>query len=206
MSVQNDNYKGFEFSEVIRKRIAKEHKLVARKFEVLVPVPLSEVDAPKLPGFYGVALGEGVKMPCYAAAVASGALVYVGSSMDLDERMKQYRRRLSDVRSVPAEQLMVTWLPMPDVGEAKAVEDRMIELLVPVWNQRWLSGFGSSAQGSNRSEQAKLPWDVLHPGREGVANGAPKFNRRELQARVVEHLDQTKLPTPRAWKHGNAAA
>jgi len=206
MSTSSNQHDVFTFAETIRKRIAKEHRLVLHKFEGLGPVPLPDVDAPKLPGFYGVALGEGVKMSCYAAAVTSGALVYVGSSKDLDERMKQYRRRLSGVRSVPAEQLMVTWLPMPDVGEAKAVEDRMIELLVPVWNQRWLSGFGSSAQGANRSEQAKLPWDVLHPGREGVANGAPKLNRHDLQAMVVEHLDQTKLPIPRAWKHGDAAA
>ena len=89
-------------------------------------MPLSEVNPPKMPGVYGVAHGQGAKMSCYAAAVTIGALVYVGSSKDLDGRMEQYRGRLSGVGSVPAEQMMMTWLLMQNVGESNAVEDRMI--------------------------------------------------------------------------------
>ncbi len=87
--------------------------------------------------------------------------------------------RLSDFR---CRYLVVDdiWVPM--------AEALLIGQYQPIWNQI-LKGFGNHDPGAGRTNQARSPWDEVHPGRAWVAKlGPPKQAATVSVAAITAHL------------------
>jgi Eco29kI restriction endonuclease len=72
------------------------------------------------------------------------------------------------------------WVPL---GEAL-----LIGHYRPLWNVV-VDGFGNHAPGRGRRDQARSPWDELHPGRPWArALPAPKHGKDQILAHIQDHL------------------
>ena len=71
------------------------------------------------------------------------------------------------------------WIPLG--------ESLLIEMFRPLWNVA-LDGFGNHTPGAGRFNQARSPWDVLHPGREWAERCAPGRNPIEIVDAVRRHF------------------
>ena len=185
----------------IQKRIMADQRQHLRDLRAQNAVSLSHIEMPRHPGVYAIFLNPSFKFPIYQEAISNNAAVYFGSAKNLAKRMNDYRNRLSNrVASMPLDALLVAGLSMHCRFEAEAVESRFIESDKPVWNQTWMSGFGSKVQGKNRQKQKKQPWDELHPGRKGTAKGLPKHARHELADMVGDHLKECAPGAQLRWR------
>lgn len=129
--------------------------------------------------------------------IADGSYpVYVGAAVNLAERLTRHRRNLRRVDNLDGgDHLHVLTMATESCAGALYAESLIGHLLAPVWNQPFLSGFGSRAQGANRTGQAPPPWDVLHPGRR-VGRGPTTVTTALLERAARDHLARTVRP---AW-------
>jgi len=126
--------------------------------------------------------------PLYAPAAQSGQPIYVGSTTSLHNRLVRHVHSLSEVNDFDPDDIVVKLVRCPSWHAAAHLEGLLTERLAPLWNQRWLAGFGSRAQGPGRvGHQRRSAWDTLHPGRRW-ATGAVKFDRASLIDQVAAHL------------------
>ncbi|MFC4118511.1 Eco29kI family restriction endonuclease [Nonomuraea zeae] len=63
-------------------------------------------------------------------------------------RVRDFRVRYLRVKDI--------WIPLGEYG--------LLQRYAPIWN-RVLDGFGNNDPGRGRADQARSPWDTLHPGR-----------------------------------------
>jgi hypothetical protein len=88
--------------------------------------------------------------------------------------------------------LLVVALPTRTLAGALYLERLVMDVFRPVWNQPFLSGFGSKPQGTTRTRHQRIPrWSVLHPGRHSVPQTVLNEQRDRLAQRVAEHLQAT---------------
>jgi hypothetical protein len=125
--------------------------------------------------------------------------IYVGSAVPEGARKglaagttsrRLYQRLVNHSRSVEAaENLEITdfrcrYLVVEDIWIPLA-ESLLIERLCPVWNQI-LDGFGNHDPGSGRENQARSPWDTLHPGRTWANKLPPHGQDADTLAKQVQ--------------------
>jgi hypothetical protein len=73
------------------------------------------------------------------------------------------------------------------------IEAELIRRYKPIWNTV-VDGFGNHDPGSGRSNQAKSPWDILHPGRPWVERLTGESQSLEaVVAKIQQFLEQSDL-------------
>ncbi len=82
------------------------------------------------------------------------------------------------------------WIPLGEFG--------LLQRYTPIWN-RVLDGFGNNDPGRGRYEQARSPWDTLHPGRRWAeklpVNPEPR-ERLEAKVRKAMNAIVSRFPIP----------
>ncbi|MEV1168150.1 Eco29kI family restriction endonuclease [Nonomuraea sp. NPDC049784] len=80
-------------------------------------------------------------------------------------KISDFRVRYLRVRDI--------WIPLGEYG--------LLQRYTPIWN-KILDGFGNNDPGKGRYDQARSPWDTVHPGR----SWAEKLNSHPQSADVFE--------------------
>ncbi|WP_373070671.1 Eco29kI family restriction endonuclease [Gemmatimonas sp.] len=164
-----------------------------------VAQPLSSPH-PKSPGAYLQLyrgfhpLYERIAVPKFgnvSLAAASGWPIYAGSTLSLHERAGRHRKNLASVIDLEVDDFLTVLLPTETLAGALMIERLVIDQFRPVFNQPFLGGFGSGAQGGSRHDTQKTaPFSVLHSGRR-ACTGTPTVTPRELADRVESHLSDS---------------
>ena len=178
-------------------------RTVAMEALLLTPaVPLDELTH-RSPGAY-VLLYRG-DLPLYELArrprgrtdlrsisEAGGAPIYVGAATSLAERRGRHEKNLAPCSDIGDDDLLAVALPTSSVAGAFYIERLLMATFRPVWNEPFVSGFGSKPQGASRTRHQRVPrWSVLHPGRHRSVAATDAGHRRRLQQQVVDHLNRT---------------
>lgn len=150
--------------------------------------------APTSPGFYVIAY-DGEVEP-YDSVRAIGATLgcggwplYAGAARDLRERMASHANALRSHPELPADDFVFACVSTLSRAGAGYLEALVIAELRPVWNEKWVQGFGSKQQGSRRSGQQISLWDTLHPGR--TVSATLERDAGDLREQVTAHLGVT---------------
>ena len=123
---------------------------------------------------------------------AGGAPVYVGSAQSLCERRGRHENNLRRCHDITTDDLLIITLPAPSEAGARHVELLLMATFRPVWNEPFVSGFGSKPQGTSRTKHQRPPkWSILHPGRHATAGVEYSERREALRQRVDQHLEHT---------------
>ena len=152
---------------------------------------------PRTPGYYLVFYRRPDRSwstidPTLYASVDRGTYpLYVGSAVNLRERIGEHRKNTEAVASFSGgEDLFTAAVPLHSHADALYAEQLLLGALRCVWNEKFCQGWGSSWQGATRATQAPTPWSVLHPGRR-TGLGTSRSTASELAHRVRDHLAQT---------------
>lgn len=180
-----------------------ERRHLERAIEALLwtrPVRLREVSAAS-PGAYALLYTGDAEMyerlrPATSRGrrheplvISGGSPIYIGKSRGLQTRMAEHIRNLGLCTDLGADDFLVITLPTPSEGGAVFFESLLTAAYRPVWNEGWLTGFGSKPQGTSRTEHQSVPaWSVLHPGRRVLEERIHGPVRVGLRERVKQHL------------------
>lgn len=166
------------------------------------PSPIGD-DLSTGPGAYLV-LYHG-DMPCYAglrrprttvtASIIEGGgyPLYAGSAHDLADRERRHRRKLAASADFDLGDVSLIALRTRYAAAALYTEAILIDEFRPVWNQPWLSGFGSKAQGRVRTEGQRVsPWSRFHPptGSDSLRD-IDRDLAASIEQRIVAHVADT---------------
>jgi hypothetical protein len=118
-----------------------------------------------------------------------GYFLYAGSAKSLAERTRRHVKNMVPVVDFDVRDFSTVILPTLTYAGARYVEEILLQAFLPVLNVT-LRGYGSKAQGSNRTTQRRSEFSVLFPGRKGCT-GPAKVTAEELRRRVIAHLEGT---------------
>ena len=137
---------------------------------------------------------RGSDAPCLA--MATKWPVYSGSAQSLAERSRRHSKNLDDVRDLGVDDFLMIDLPCESLAGALMAEAVNTSSFRPIFNERFVSGFGSRPQGESRLHTQRVaPFNVLHPGRR-ACEGATSATAADLTQRVRDHLEIT---VPQWW-------
>jgi len=106
----------------------------------------------------------------------------------LYRRLREHARSIAASPSLLSADFTCRYLVVEEPWIALLAEDAMIRDFRPLWNVV-IDGFGNHAPGRGRYDQARSPWDVLHPGRKWAERlPDPRLTREDLLRRIAEHL------------------
>ena len=154
--------------------------------EWLQPQPLATSVPPSSAGIYVLTFRKS-KLRCYSKAVSTGWPVYVGSAMDLRQRVSDHRVKLGRIRNIDLASVTVSTVTAPSLASAVYAERLLIDTYKSAWNAPWMAGFGSRKLGANRSGQMRSPFARFHPLVGEISPGSD----RELRLRLIGHLEET---------------
>ena len=103
----------------------------------------------------------GKAVPLRARKGARGLRTITGNV--LANRLNQHARSIDQVNNLNLSDFSCRFLVVDDIWIPLG-ESLLIDRFSPIWNTR-IDGFGNHDPGSGRRNQARSPWDVLHPGR-----------------------------------------
>lgn len=85
---------------------------------------------------------------------------------DLYRRLREHARSLTQAANLDINEFQYRFIILNDVESdlVVPVEATLIRRHQPLWNMV-VDGFGNHDPGKGRYNQARLEWDVLHPGR-----------------------------------------
>jgi hypothetical protein len=179
---------------------------VERRLLKVAPVPIVAVPKTMGPGVYAlyytgahklyrpISSTECVK-PIYVgkAVPAGGRKGIVDASQEtaaLWDRLNEHMYSLEEASDLDPRDFLVRFLVAVEVF-VPLTERVMIQQLRPVWNLV-VDGFGNHDPGSGRRDQARPPWDELHPGRwwshPFYMKNPSKYSREESGQRVTAFL------------------
>lgn len=111
----------------------------------------------------------------YATIAQDGKPIYIGKSTKLGDRLKNHADKLADVATINPDldphQFGCKYLIVERRWLA-VVEGMLLDHHAPLWNSKWLNGFGNKNYGRRRGQRASL-WDTLHPGWTKAAGHPP---------------------------------
>lgn len=154
------------------------------------PEPLTTINPTGDPGTYLLVYAGALAL---YRPIARHWPIYVGSAISLSERMGRHRRNLADVEDLDIGDFAVVTIPTCSHHLGVYLEALATTEFRPVWNQPFLSGFGSRFQGRARAHQRRAAWSVLHPGRR-CSSGTPLYSRVELAELARQHIALTAPP------------
>jgi Eco29kI restriction endonuclease len=172
----------------------------------LLASPRTPLDA--VPPFFGAGIyalyfiGDG---PLYGPLAGSETPIYVGKAIPsggrkgakspstavghpLWDRIDEHRQSIKAARDLDIADFEARYLVADELFISMA-EHLMIEGFAPVWNLR-VDGFGNHDPGAGRRQQARSPWDELHPGRGFAAllTNPSKMPAEKARAVIVDHF------------------
>ena len=109
----------------------------------------------------------------------------------LHRRLSEHASSIKSAHNLKLDDFRCRFLLVDDIWISLG-ESLLIETFGPVWN-KFIDGFGHHAQGKNREEQMKSPWDTLHPGRpwaEKVEQPNTK-TAEEISREVIAYLKKS---------------
>ncbi|QEV15705.1 Eco29kI family restriction endonuclease [Streptomyces fradiae ATCC 10745 = DSM 40063] len=111
------------------------------------------------------------------------------------DRLREHRRSIEQAYDLDVADFRVRYLVAVDFFVSLA-EQVMLRQFRPVWNAI-VDGFGNHAPGSGRTNQARPPWDDLHPGRAWSApdkmSKPSQYTALESKIRIINHWKQLGL-------------
>ena len=164
------------------------------------PLAVDAVGIPHAPGAY-LLLYSG-DFPAYqrlrrpddasnrSIMLGGGYPIYGGSATDLHERCGRHRHKLSNATDLALYDFQLIALETSSPAAALYAEGVLIAEFQSVWNQYWMSGFGSKSQGRVReSGQRVTPWNQLHASY--LLNGRHNATSAHLVPKIRQHLTST---------------
>ncbi|MFB6895208.1 Eco29kI family restriction endonuclease [Streptomyces hydrogenans] len=104
-------------------------------------------------------------------------------------RLREHSRSIEQAYDLDVNEFRVRYLVAVDFFVSLA-EQVMLRQFRPVWNSV-VDGFGNHAPGSGRGNQARPPWDDLHPGRPWSAPEkmpkASQYTAEQSKALIINH-------------------
>ncbi|MEV6203088.1 Eco29kI family restriction endonuclease [Streptomyces sp. NPDC051771] len=165
------------------------------------PVPLASFPAAPVEGVYALYYVGSHSLYRPVSSSACAVPIYVGKSLpsgksrsgivvrgSMNRRLRTYLRLLEDVHDLDAQDFLVRYLPVDEIGTI-GPERLLIGDHRPVWNIV-AEGFGVHTQGSVRAATTpRTFWDELHPGRpQAERQSDAKLSRAELQRARRQHF------------------
>lgn len=142
--------------------------------------------------------------PVYAGTTTGAGChpVYVGRTRQPTERLSAHITTLTQAEDLDPCGFAVAVVPV-EGNEAVAglAEHLLIDELTPIWNRRWLSGFGSRRQGEAREASGdgftrhRTWWSTLHPGRQWERAMPPRDRPAIMDATRAQLLVDSSRPT-----------
>lgn len=172
------------------------------------PVPLAKVPKTIGPGVYAIYYTGDHELYKPISSVECRKPIYVGKAVSqggrkglvdasqetsaLWDRLQEHKSSIEQAYDLDAKDFLVRFLVAVEVFVPLA-ERVMIRQMRPVWNLI-VDGFGNHDPGSGRRNQARPPWDDLHPGRrwshrEKMAKPS-KYSQEQSRRRVQDFLAQ----------------
>ena len=126
--------------------------------------PLADVRPDERPGVYILFVNQPAKpLERYGAEITAGTFpIYVGSAQLLPKRLNRHRQTIASASGLEVGSFSVSMIYTDSLASALAVEQTLIKLIRPPWNERAMSGFGSAPQGERRLVQRPSGFDCLH--------------------------------------------
>ena len=117
------------------------------------------IDNPDKPIYVGKAVPKGWR---------SGRTSTDKTSTNLWKRIKEHSNSISQAQNLSVADFECKYIIL-DIDLIVFTEAKLIRTYKPLWNCN-ICGFGNHNPGTNRLNQAKSDWDVLHPGRTFAEN------------------------------------
>ena len=160
------------------------------------PIPLDRAKQPSSGAYLLLYHGDHglyrtIRQPTHPALPRSiveqgGRPIYAGSAFNLAARTQCHRLKLQRSADLNPRDFTTLLLITERAAAALYAEQVLIDEFQPVWNQRWLGGFGSKSQGHVRVGGQRSPrWNLLHASIP-VANSAANATERALLAKRIE--------------------
>lgn len=134
--------------------------------------------------------------PLYSGLTTVRWPIYVGRALNPPRRMSEHRCSISSVSGLAVDAFEVLVAATSAPASAGFLEERLMALYRPVWNESWLAGFGSKHQGLARiANQQPTLWDRLHHGRSWahVAAASDPVLRRRVRAHLLATIKAAKV-------------
>ena len=150
------------------------------KFSAYERLRLAEgSDEQAIPIYVGKAIPSGGRK--------SGIGVDIDPGTSLYKRLNEHAKNIASANNIELADFFCRFLVVEDIWIPLG-ESLMIEKFKPVWNIV-ADGFGNHPPGGGRKDQARSPWDMIHPGRKW-ANGLPAHMKsaEQILAEVRAHL------------------
>lgn len=115
---------------------------------------------------------------------------------DLYRRLREHTKSIQQVGNLQINDFQCRFMILSGIESdlVVPVEAELIRRYKPLWNTV-IDGFGNHDPGSGRYNQAKSPWDILHPGRLWVERLTGNSQTLEVViARVQQFLEQSPFP------------
>ncbi len=137
---------------------------------------------------YPIYVGKAVPSGWRQARVSHSEL---SNSKELSRRLREHSKSIQIGEGLSAKDFRCRFVIFEAQGSDMigTVEAALIKLNRPLWNSV-IDGFGNHDPGSGRYQQAKSPWDVIHPGKswaDKCQGEAP--SKAILLNRIEEHLN-----------------
>jgi hypothetical protein len=139
--------------------------------------PISYRDC-EIPIYVGRAVPRGARQGRVGLGEPAGRVLF--------NRLREHADSIAAAANLEVEDFRCRYLIVDDIWVPLA-EALLIGHFRPLWN-RVVDGFGNHDPGGGRRQQARSPWDVLHPGRRWAALQAEGLNMTEIKARVDAHF------------------
>jgi hypothetical protein len=114
---------------------------------------------------------------------------------DLYKRLREHARSIQQVVNLQVDDFQCRFMILAEIESdlVVPVEAELIRRYKPLWNTV-IDGFGNHDPGSGRYNQARSPWDILHPGRPWVERLTGESQSIEVVvARIQKFLGQSDL-------------
>lgn len=110
-----------------------------------------------LPIYAGKAISPGGRRGVFTSAKPTSSLYL---------RLSEHANNIKQTKNLSLEDFHCRFMIIPSDEEAliAPIEAAIIKQYNPLWNSK-IDGFGNHTPGAGRFNQAKSPWDVIHPGR-----------------------------------------
>ena len=115
-----------------------------------------------------------------------------GPGRVLASRLKKHASSIEESRNLRLEDFWCRFLVVDDIWIPLG-ESLLIDRYAPIWN-KLIEGFGNNDPGKNRYNQARSPWDTIHPGRIWAEKMQPNPMKSEkILERIVAKTSNTDL-------------
>jgi hypothetical protein len=119
------------------------------------------------------------------------ALSAKGQGLALWRRLGEHARNVNSASNLSRDDFEFRCLVVKS-GLQKTAEDCLINFYKPIWNKeiRLMHGFGKHGDSATTRQNARSPWDTMHPGRSWADNSAiDQKPKEEITQGIRKHFE-----------------